>query len=100
MNWRNAAAVAGDTRIPIMALALLYLAGPMIIMVELLKPVFWIPALVFFLLWLVWFDSFLFPKRAAEPTRAAPPARPAERFTRWAAPCAIFILAAAWICLW
>lgn len=67
---------AGLSRAPAsaMALSLLYAAGPLIIMVELLKPVLWVPVLILVPLWIRALDSFFFPAAG----RSNPPAvRPA-----------------------
>ncbi|SRR5579871_1782645 len=80
-----------------MGLALFYIAGPLIIMAELLRPVFWIPVFALFPAWLAEFDSFLFrDARASGGVRGAAvrgPSRPLGLL----APVAVFLLGAFWI---
>jgi hypothetical protein len=96
MTRQTAADIAGPLRALCMALALFYLAGPLIIMAELLNPVYWVPALLLFLAWLAELDSFLFPKLATMPA-GKPPTRRRLDLRRLAAQALLLALCAAWI---
>ena len=97
MERQEVPGVSGLARGFCMGLALFYIAGPLIIMAELLKPVFWIPVFALFPAWLAEFDSFLF--RDARASGAVPGAdvRRSSRPLGLLAPAAVFLLGAFWI---
>jgi hypothetical protein len=80
-----------------MALALLYLAGPLMIMAEVLKPVFWVPAFPLFLAWLWSFDLFLFPGTGGAGARGHRSWNRVPRPSLVASQAAVFVFAALWI---
>ena len=79
-----------------MALALLYFAGPLIVAIEQLRPVFWIPLLLLAVPWVVSLDAFLLPRRPSGGGSLAP-RWPGRRIV--AGQLALFGAGAAWILL-
>src|SRR5579871_6288573 len=97
MERQKAQGVSGLARGFCMGLALFYIAGPLIIMAELLKPAFWIPVFVLLPAWLAEFDSFLFRSGRAgvvDPSLLVPRSPEPKRLLAWAA---VFLLGAFWI---
>jgi hypothetical protein len=80
-----------------MALSLFYVAGPVIILVELLKPALAIPALALVPLWIHALDSFLFSTTGRGQAAVLPDGRTGPAHAAWAAQAATVAVGALWI---
>ncbi len=97
MDRQEVHGASGLARSSCMGLALFYIAGPLIIMAELLKPPCWIPVFILFPAWLAEFDAFLFRNARASGVVPGPALRRSPEPLRVGASVAVFLLGAFWI---